>query len=700
MPLSAANIIQRSSGTFVGTTGSATLGVATTAGNTLLLIVTQNLGLVTPAGFTAVVSNGLLALKGGIYRKNTAGGETTWTIAPSSSSICNWAVYEVVGLDQDNPVDVVSLAASGTGSTLAATAQNVSSTFDGYILAMHACLDTTSPTPGTWSGHTSGLVQQVAQGGNDGVKSIGLSVSETFSLSLATWTCTATKTVAAGQSALAYLIVLSAAGAKRAAQVLVHTGFEYGTTAGLALGVAGSLIFDTVTGTPAIVTTSPRSGSYCLELATAAAIENVSWVSTGALFALTSGQQVCRFSLYLPSTLPASDVVLFSSEPPTAGQFVIVRYKTATQKVSIQVGTGTEVSSNATITADQWFTVEYRFDGRTTTLKADWRVQYADGGAWVDQTQATMAAGTVIVAQPTVRLGWVANTTATVRYDDVVVSNIGGHYPLGDYKILPLKLDPGVSALTLGGTAANFNTFTANGTLAAWNATTAYSAIDELPPTLGASADGFAQVTLAASDYVEMPMDTINAAAIGCAIRAVRAYICGWAATNVAATCGLRAYDGTGELALLGVVDPQFDNTSTPGWLAAMVKGVTRQDWTQAKLDALTLRWGFSNDATPAIGVHAAFCEVALRVGDVVRVAESEGGIFSVDFQMDPDSSAVIGIIITTPAGTRGATFDYDILQVPQTPIYVPPNTTTTQVIGATDIATFTGFTLSPDPYV
>jgi hypothetical protein len=698
MPLSSANIIQRSSGTFNGTTGNATLPGATTAGNTVLLILTQNAGLVTPATFTLIVANGIVACKGGIYFKNTAGGETSWAIAPSATTICNWVAYEVVGLDQDNPVDVPSTLASGTGATLATGAIAVSSTFDGYILAMHAARDTTSTTPPTWSGHTGGLVQQVAQGGADATTSIGLSVSETFSLSLATWNSTATKTAAAGQAALAYLVVLSAAGAKRAAQVLCCTGFEYGTAAGLALGT--NPIFDAATGTPAVVTTSPRNGAYCLELVGAASIQNVAWTQAGRLGSGVGGQQVCRFSLYLPSTLPASDVVLFSSEPVTAGQFVIVRYKTATQKISIQVGTGTEVSSNTTITANQWFTVEYRFDGRTTTLKADWRVQYADGGTWVDQTQATMAAGTVVIAQPAVRLGWVANTTATVRYDDVVVSAVGGHFPLGDYRILALKPDAAVGTVTLSGTAANWNTFTANGTLAAWNATTAFGAIDELPPTLGASADGFAQVTLAGSDYVEIPMETIDAASIGCAIRAVRAYVCGWAATNVAATVGLRAHDGTGELLLLGVNDPNFDNASAPGWMTAMVKGATRQDWTQAKLDALTVRLGFSGDATPAVGTHAVYCEVALRVGDVIRIGSAEDGIFTVDFQMDPDSSAVIGITITTPPGTRGATFSYDILQVTQTPIYVPPNTTTTQVIGATDIATFTGYIFSPDPYV
>lgn len=701
MPLSVDNVIQRSSGSFSGTTGNATLPAATTAGNTIILVMNANVNPNNPTGFTLIVSSVFTALKGGFWYKNTAGGETSWTITPASTCIVTWAVYEVAGLDQSNPVDVVSTIASGTGSTLQTGTGALSSTYDGLILAFHGALDTTSPTPGTWSGHTNGLTQIIAQGGNNGTISVGMSVSETYSLSLADWNCTATKTVAAGQGALAYLVVLSADGAKRAANVLCCAGFEWGTAAGLATSAGFNPIFDAITGTPAVVTTSPRSGSYCLELSAAAAIENAVWTQAGALFAGSGGQQVVRVSLYLPSTLPASDVVLISSEPVTAGQFCIVRYKTATQKLSIQVGTGTEVSSNTTVPADAWFSVEYRFDPRTTTLKADWRIQYADGGVWVDQTQATMAAGTVSTVQPACRLGWVANTTATVRYDDVVVSAVGGHYPMGDMKILPIKVDPNSSALTLSGTAANFKTFTANGTLAAWDATVAYGAIDELPPTLGASADGFAQVVIAANDYVEIPMDTINAAAMGASIRGVRAYLCGWSPGGAAAGFGLSFFDGVGTTQVLaGGTGPTFNNTTTPAWLARILKGALRYDWTQAKLDALALRVGLSGDVTPNMGIHAAYCEVVMHMADLVRVGSAEEGAFTVDLEMDNDSSAVVAIITTTPPGTRGATISWDILQVPQTPIYVPPNTVDTEVIGATDIATFTSWTLAPDPYV
>jgi len=695
MPLSVDNVVQRSSGTFSGTSGNATLPASTTSGNTVILILGQSAGLVTPAGFTVLNSNSIVTPKLGIYSK-VVGVESSWAIAPSSTSVVTWVTYEVAGLDVANVLDVKPTSISiGTAATLSTGAIPTSSSYDAMVIGVHIARDTTSTTPSTWSGHTGGLVEIMAQGGADATTSLGMSVSETYSLSIGQFLSTATKTAPVGQASTASLVVLAANNSKRAAEIVACTGFEYGTEAGIATGANPN--FNTVAGTPVVVSTSPRNGTYCLELSASAAIENVAWTAAGNLFGGTT-QQCCRFSVYFPSSLPAGDVVLCSSEPATAGQFTIIRFKNATSKLSIQVGSGTEVVSDATVSTNTWISVDYRIDARTTTHKADWKVRYSDASSWVDQTQATMAGATVPSAGFTLRLGWVANTTATVRYDDVVVSNTGGHFPLGDFAITLLKPDP-AGTLTISGTSTNFQTFTANGTLVAWDATVAKNAIDEVPPTLGASADGFAQVGIAASDYVEIPMETLNAAVVGGAIRGVRAIICGWAASALAATFGFRFHDGVSELAPTGAINPTFDNTSTPGWYAHMIRGITsRQDWTQAKLDALTVRAGFSTDTSPAVGVHAVYCEVALKMCDLVRVGSAEEGTFTVDFRIDTDSSAVIAIIVTSAPGDRGCTFTWAILGVDQTPIYVAGGNSHTEYIGATDIATVTGYTLTPDP--
>ena len=55
--------------------------------------------------------------------------------------------------------------------------------------------------------------------------------------------------------------VLAAEGAKRAPDVDQFWGMEWGTTAGLGTGNAGNRVFETVTGTPAVTTSTPRTGT-------------------------------------------------------------------------------------------------------------------------------------------------------------------------------------------------------------------------------------------------------------------------------------------------------------------------------------------------------------------------------------------------------------------------------------------------------
>ena len=586
----------------------------------------------------------------------------------------------------------------GTGATLAALTTSPSSTFDGLILAFHSCLDATSPTPGTWSGHTGGLAEIAEQGAFDGTKSIGTSVSAAFSLSTNLWSSTATKTAPVGQNSIAALIVYTAVNAKRAAEVEACTGFEFGTIAGLAtssgLGVG---IFDTITGSPAIVTTNPRTGTYCLELSSSAAAENCFWSEAGTLSAL-SNQIPLRLSIIFPTSLPASDVVLFIVEPggAAAAQTVVCRYINSSQKIGIKVGTGSEIVSDAVVTADNWISIDLRVDGRTSDWTCDWNVVYIDGNDPVDQTQATMSSAVVATTGFSLRLGWTASSTATVRYDDVVVGKQGGHYPLGDMSIQVLTVDPS-GTVTVNGSTTNWNTFTLNGTMAAWDATTARDAIKELPPVIGASANGLAQINLSGTDYVEIPMTTISAANVNKSIRGVRMLACGWAATTTAATIGFRAFDGVNEMTLKGAADYAFDaSTTAPAWVCNMVRGATRQDWTQAKLDALAFRVGFSSDATPDIGIHAIYAEVALVSATTYRIIEIEGSDFTVDVFQDTDSASVVSYFVTTPPGTRGATFTCTISGVPSS-VYVDPNSTYEQVIGAVDIATVTSVGLEPD---
>jgi len=240
--------------------------------------------------------------------------------------------------------------------------------------------------------------------------------------------------------------------------------------------------------------------------------------------------------------------------------------------------------------------LEWRY---TTSVLCEWQV---DG-----ISQPTLAVSSGFVSQ--IHVGWALTAaTATVDYDDLCISATAGDYPMGATKVL-LLTPAGTAAVN---TPTAFSLMSANGTInSTFNVTTARDAVAEVPPSIGASADGFVQDATDTAAHVDIPMSTYTLAG-GEAIIGVRVVCCGWAVSTTAATLGFRAYNGTVEEVLqVGTVNPTFSNSATtPGWFAKQCT-LTNFD-TQAKLDALQVRVGWSSDAAPDIGVQAVYAEVAV----------------------------------------------------------------------------------------
>jgi hypothetical protein len=690
-------------GSFESTTGNATLP-ATTAGNTILMVISSHLQPAgAPTGFTLdnVIGTGRLVF---CHKSNVGAGETSWTIGPITSQRIAWWVAEVANLDLSSPVDTSStVVVTSNAATVSTGTTPTSSTYDGIALAAWGLTHATGGSIGTFSGHTNNFTEIDDHGIANGSAAVSLSVARQFVASIATYESTATPSVTTGSATgTGQMVIYTSATAKKHHKIDVMAGMEWGTAAGM--GTTGlQSPFDSVAGSPAVVSTNPRSGAYCLELSAAAAVENVAWAaSTGALAAyLPSSFDECvaRFSIYFPGALPTADVDLFSFEHFTALKGGFIRYRTSGTKLGAQVAgnatTGTEQFSGAVV-ADQWYDIDVRLDNNaTTTDTLSWQV---DG---VDMTNATGTTTTVNNGVINgVRIGWVNASTATVRYDDIVVSKQPGNYPLGDYRLLPLGPDP-AGTLTIGGASAvstDFNTFTANGTMAAWNATTARDAVDEIPPLIGASATGFAQVVIRSTGYVEVPMATYDAAGNGEAIRALRWYFCGWGAgAPAAATIGFRGWDGTVETTVMSTANPSFNNSTTvPMWMCRMQRVLSSAVpylWTQTKLDALAARVGFSSDVTPNIGVHAVIAELAVKAapssplfGDLASVAA------------DPDSAGVVQIAVDATT-TGDVELYYEETGSPTT-VPVTGGTTHTEPIGAIDstVTNYIALYLPPEP--
>jgi hypothetical protein len=700
VPLADTDILQTASGGFTGTSGNATLGVGTTAGSTVVLVATigSPANVAPPSGFTDRGGTPVTAVaRPYVFTKSGVGaGETSYTLAPNASTPVAWTLLEVQGLDPDAPVDVSVLqtgASSGTTVSTGTTPQ--STTYDGMALAVLAHGNASGTTAPTFSGHSAGYTEVAQQGQAGTSNAVAHSVATQFAQQLGTWSCSATSSLtgAAGNVLVGSLLLLSAEGAKRAADVRDLWGMEWLTAAGLGTGNVGNRIFETVTGNPTIGNdpANARTGSGYLELPATATIDNAQGISQ--TIAVGTEGAIARVCFRFVGSLPTADVEVFSLLNAAA----VMRYRAASGKLSLQLSTSTEQLSDQAVTADQWIAVDVRVMDIGAEWAGDWTVTYdATPGASsipVPQTRALHTTATGLGSFIPVLGRTVAPSSAPplIRYDDVVVSRIRGHHPLGDHRIYGIGPDP-AGTLTISGTATNFQTFSANGTMAAWNAATALAAIDEVPPTVGATADGIAQVTAATADYVSIPLETVQAAPDG-SIRAVKLYFCGWAASATAATVGFRAHDGTTSHTLFAAADPAFDNSSTPAWVCKVVRttGGGKIDWTQPKLDELAARMGFSDDATPDIGVHAVRGEVAKQMAQTQTLF----GTLATQ-ALDPLSGGILGVTVTTPPD-RAADLYYEVDGTPTT-VPIAADDTYTEMIGAPDEPTVNYLALYFDP--
>ena len=697
MPLSDSNIVQSNSGGFNSTSGDVTLGAATTAGNTLVIAVTTLAQSIAspPAGYVQDSPATALNPRLYVYRKSNCGAsETLPTISVGATTAVAWICWELSGLDPTLPVDVIaaSQTATSSGTTINNGTTAASTTYDGLVLAFHT-LNVAGTTPGSISGQSGGLTELAEQGQAGTANSVTLAAAGSYTQQLGAFTSTATAsaTMTGSNGGVAWILVYSAEGAKRAADLRDLWGFEWLTTAGWGTGNTGNRIFATVTGSPELVNDAAkaRTGSGYLRLSSTAAAENVQGEQQTISGTDPRVSPVMRVCFRFDGGLPSANVDLACLR--TIGD-TILAYRTATQKLGLTVASGTEQLSDTTVTADTWICVDLAVWDAGSEWRAPWQIDYGDG-APVAQTQATFSTASSTGAGFIPILGWLTSTTpgVPVLYDDCVVSTTLGHYPLGDHRIHGLAVD---GSVTISGTSGNFQTFTANGTMAAWNGTTAQGAIDDIPPTIGASADGIAQITAASGDYMAIPLET-RAAVPDETIRGVKLLVCGWAASATAATIGLRAHDGGTEHTLFTVADPNFDNsTTTPAWLCKMVRTTAgaRIDWTQAKLDALEARLGFSGDATPDIGAHLVMAEVAVQP---VATMTLFGDLASQ--QLDPVSGGVQGVTVDTTVTGATADLTYEEGGTPTT-VNVAADDTVTETIEAPDAPTVNRIELQPAP--
>ena len=735
MPLSVDNILQSNTGGFEGSSGAATLSTGTTAGSTVLIFVGigtpggSDYWMRAPSGFTVLTNwfpgfiNAEKTAPWVYAKRNVSADETSWTMNENTSKTVQaaWVAMEITGIEA-NLLNAFFVADSGESLTYNAAASSigsgstpVSSCYDVLAFAVHSARSDTTTVP-TWSGQNNGFTEFAESSTVNANNAVSIAVSYKPSLALSSYTCTAS--LSPTSPAAGTVVGLFAEGARHAPNMDVIFGAETGTASGLTTGIADhpggtfhnrSAPVQVSTGSPEISSTFARTGSYSVKLSSSAAAEWVSWTNDGALgkqenyTADTNFPLIGRLCFYMPS-LPAGDVEICSAWSGGTASVAKFWYRTASQKIGCVVGDpispsfGTEILSDATVSAGVWIGLDFRYDPRVAIPVCDWQVDYdsLDVTGPVAQTQAAGVTGSIQNVSEFV-IGWKTAATATIYYDDIAACKQWGAYPLGDLRIRLLKPDQAGTA-TVSGTSTNFKTFTSNGTMATWSSAATLANLDDAPPTIGGSADGLAQVAVATSDYVEIPMENWTAAPDN-TIRGARWYLAGWAASGNPASIGVKWYDGTTEYFFIAVGDHGFDDTATV-WMVGMVRSATTKDYydiDQTKLNGLAARVGYSDDANPDAGVHCLLLEVAYQPATTYGIYESGDG-FTLYVRQDPVTAGVASYLVTTPSGSRGATFTHALDGVDQTPVYVGPNTAYEHSIGASSISTVTSVGLAPDP--
>lgn len=662
----------------------------------------------TPSGWSRAIS----ALGGTpeiFYRGPDEGmtpGESSWNFTPSTTGggPVTWLVLD---LQYVNPSDLTTVggAARGTvtsGTTATATSVSINR-YDYMVLAFHGAVNSADVTPSTWDSHTNGFVEVVEAAQAGSVKSVSLSVSALSNQAtpLVTKSCTATlnRTITSADYAGWSIVALMASGSKSVPITHYVDGAEHGLITGNTLGPSNLKILETVTAGVTVDAAAARTGGHGWKLTSTTAACN--FTQSNYFSGTAQPWPVVNRRHFRFPTLPASGQNPELLTLTTSGSTnIVLRYIGSSGLLGLKVGAGAEVLSDQTITADQWFGVDIDCDlSDTAAYAVRWAVDYnaeaTDNTPATEQTAGTGSGTGTSLGNAGYRVGWATASTATCYTDDAAGMTARSQYPIGDVRVLGLKVDPAGTPTISDGVTTNFGVMTANGTVAAWNAVNARNAIDDVPPNLDGTRDAAVCLLASASAHAEFPAETVDLATLRLNPVGWRADACLWAASATASTIRLTVTDGAEVYTITGEVDPNADSAATPVWVGRRLIPATNKVITQVLVDGLAYRIG-SNDPNPDVGIDCFVISVAC-VKAVPEVLFGEpGGPVYVEASRDPATNGLVGFTVTTVGSP--ATVDYEVDGTPDSTGLIAADTSHYEAIpsGGESFPTVNKITLIP----
>jgi hypothetical protein len=690
VPLTADDFIQENSGTTTASTSIlVTLPSGTTLDTTLIVVFYASQAVTAaPSGFTkdkqpASGAGGVLY----VYRRSSgAAAETSWTWTLTAAGDAAWYVAELTNIDPADPLESAAEtgdASVSNGGTLSTQTTAQGAGLSTVAFAAFGAMRANSGVTVGFGSYTNEF-EEIADLASPSTPGTHLAVARKFVAgTTAQFESTATySTTGAAASADAVMVAYRAADAGIAAPLNFFTGLEWGTHGGInqpttvrGMLASSSGAFGTYGTHYLIQAGSARNGGYGLRLVSAgSALQGTTGFGTPA----ASASFCTGFNVRVVS---ATGTVIVAYWTTSTNNLQLV-YNASTTQFGLRWGAGGTITYQTGTTAlNTWVWMDVGGYTDSSSRYGKWRLETATN-TYTDQPDCNTTAGSFGTPAPTLGEG-AASQTSTMDFDDLVTCRYFAAYPLGPHTVRLLKVDP-AGTPTVSGTSDNFKVMTANGTLAAWNDILARNAVDEVPPTVSALADGVVQSAVAASDYMQFPMETYTAGPTEI-IAGVRMVACMWGGTGTGTgTLGIRGWDGTTETTLIDTsVSYDADSLTTmsathPYWQTAMWQ--YGAGWTQAALNAAALRVGFSTDATPDMGVNALYLEVATREAipfAAARLTSDEDPTVDaalVTETIHPYNSGVRTYTISNDDPTRTVEFNYSIADVPQTAIIVAPS--------------------------
>jgi len=329
-------------------------------------------------------------------------------------------------------------------------------------------------------------------------------------------------------------------------------------------------LFDMITGSPTIDSTTKRTGSYSLRAYAASSAQTmIEKASTGTMHV-----GVFYFRWH---TAPAAACPIFIAFIVAGSDFEIW-FDPADSKIYPYCnGAGTK--SATALTVDTWYRIDYKCDMTTGTSKLDIQL---DGTAIAQKTCVQTASTFQVDA-----LGICSATTADFYFDDWMMSSTSGDYPIGAIAIVGLSP-------TSDGTHTN----TANtvefqdGTDIVAATTTAYTAVNSVP--IGDNTTYIRQVATGAY-YAELKFTTAKTNIKGAiALLSYRSS----STTSDNGACYWIDEDAV-TTTIWGNPTTRADYSETSAFYKSVVLPVTAGGWDAAAIIAGKIRCGNSSDINP-----------------------------------------------------------------------------------------------------